>query len=229
VNTLQTACAGSTVVNKGVSGSTATDWNGDTELTDAFAEGSGWTHVWVTLGANDLSLDCSLTKAAIKGRLETTVSLIKAIQSDINIVFTGYCIAAVDESCGLSAYYDKVAVAQREIAAADSAVTFVDIAETCGGTIDPMTNGDSQYFEDDGLHLNQAGYERVWAMSGAQQAFGCNGASPSPSSPSPSSSPTPSPSTDDSDDDSEDVGGLTDSASMGGSLTAVLLVAATVL
>jgi len=125
VNTLQTACAGSTVVNQGVSGSTATEWNGGSDLTDAFAEGSGWTHVWVTLGANDLSLDCSLTKAAIKGRLETTVSLIKAIQSDINIVFTGYCIAAVDESCGLSAYYDKVAVAQREIAAADSAVTFV--------------------------------------------------------------------------------------------------------
>ena len=52
-------------------------------------------------------------------------------------------------------------------------VQFVDISEACGGTFSQV--GDSQYFVDDGLHLNKRGYCAAFSITGVQAALGCTG------------------------------------------------------
>ena len=61
-------CKGSDVINKAVSGSTAYQWRegGKNSVADAFAAaGAGVTHVWASVGGNDVSCNeffcCSLS------------------------------------------------------------------------------------------------------------------------------------------------------------------------
>jgi len=210
---LQDNCAGSTVVNKGASGTTAENWNSNSadcgegancQFSTAFS-GSGWTHAWLSLGANDIwDSGCSISKAQLKSRLESSILAIKAIVPGISIVLTGYPIMAVEAPCTIATFLAVVHGAMEEIAAADGAVTFWDMAELCGGTISPESQGDAQYFVEDGIHMDDNGYQKLWTNSALQLAFGCSGLS------SPSPSPSPSHDNDDADGDDDSASALTD-------------------
>lgn len=201
-NSLQLACGGSTVINKGDGGTKAEQWiaNSGQWIQTAIASGSGWTHVWVSVGMNDLgeNLGCG-NKNLLKSNLSTMVSHIKALAPAAKIVFTGYAVSAADDTCSLSASYNVVDKSMQEIAAADPAVTMASIATAADGLLDPAARaaagcsdalvgsgsgsaligvppcrGDKKYFHGDFIHLNAAGYAKAWATPAVQLAFGCS-------------------------------------------------------
>lgn len=221
-NTLQIACGGSTVINKGDGGTMANQWiaNSGQWIKTAIASSSGWTHVWVSVGMNDLGelLSCG-NKALLKSNLSTVVSHIKTLAPTAKIVFTGYAVSAADDTCSLSASYNVVHKAMQEIAAVDAAVTMASVATAADGLLEPAARakancseavigsgsgspligvppcrGDKKYFHSDFIHLNAAGYAKAWALPAVQLAFGCSTAgpapAPAPATPSPTAAPT---------------------------------------
>lgn len=216
-NTLQLACGGSTVINKGDGGTKAAQWiaNNGTWIKNAIASGTGWTHIWVCLGMNDLSenLGCG-NKSVLKSNLTTVVSHIKALAPTAKIVFTGYTVSPADDTCNIRASYDVVTKSLEEIAAADPAVTMASVATAANGLSTPAARasagcsdalllstsgspqigvtpcrGDRQYFMADFLHLNAAGYAKAWATPAVQLAFGCNASAPPTPTPAPTLAP----------------------------------------
>jgi hypothetical protein len=155
---------------------------------------SGWTHVWVSIGANDLpELGCNAA-ATIKSRLAAAINYIKNEAANVQIVFTGYPISAKPVGCSISQTYANVIVPMQELANADPKVTFEDFGSAsdgvgsptarananCGGSTDPdgvpPCRGNWTYFFEsygDGLHMNKDGFAKAWALPQIQSVFGC--------------------------------------------------------
>lgn len=220
-NTLQDACAGSTVVNKGDAGTKVSAWNASNYalLKNAVNSHKGWTHVWLSIGANDLSEDykCSPAKDALKDGISKLVSEIKKL-TPAKIILTGYTVSPADDTCSVAAMRDNVAQAQKEVAASHPAVTYVSIATAADAVFDKAARaskncneaviltdskspqigvtpcrGAKKWFMADLIHLNAAGYAKAWAMPAVQKAFGCDSSKTPPSPPPPTSPTTPGP------------------------------------
>eukprot|EP00933_Yihiella_yeosuensis_P030932 TRINITY_DN2447_c0_g1_i1.p1 TRINITY_DN2447_c0_g1~~TRINITY_DN2447_c0_g1_i1.p1 ORF type:complete len:397 (-),score=100.18 TRINITY_DN2447_c0_g1_i1:372-1562(-) len=142
-STLQVACKGSTVNNRGAGGTTTRQWlaNDGKWVTEAIATGTGWTHVWVTLGGNDLPVDLNCgrdggAKDAFKSDLSKVISMVKKSTS-AQIVLTGYAVTAADDTCTLEQLRQNILEGQKELAAADPRVTFASVETAAGGIMDP--------------------------------------------------------------------------------------------
>lgn len=219
-NTLQDACAGSTVVNKAVPGSKISNWIfgwKPTNVADAVKSGTGWTHVWMCIGANDFGEDhgCQVSKKdKIKADLKTVIAEVRKLTT-AKIVLTGYAVSPAEDTCSVPAVRESVGKAMKEIASADSTVTLASIATAGGGTNDPAARaaakcddkavtadsfspligvtpcrGDRKFFMNDLIHLNNAGYAKAFAMPAVQAAFGCGPKGPTVA---PTSGPTVAP------------------------------------
>lgn len=153
INTLQVACGGSTVINKAVGGTTISWWmqNNATQLTSAVTSGSGWTHVWLSIGGNDLSIahQCGPSgsgKNAFKANLQGMISKIKTL-TPAQVVLTGYAVTAADDVCSLQEMRENVDAGMREVAAADPRVTFASMAPAAGGLFDPAARAAAKCFD----------------------------------------------------------------------------------
>jgi lysophospholipase L1-like esterase len=143
INTLQVACKGSTVSNQAVGGTYIGWWlaNNATQLKTRINSQTGWTHVWLTIGGNDLSIahQCGpggSGKNAFKGNLTLMISKIKALTS-AQIVLTGYAVSGADDVCSLVEMQQNVDAGMQEVAQADPRVTFASMAPAAGGLISP--------------------------------------------------------------------------------------------
>jgi len=231
-------CKGASFVNMGIGGTTAEQWGaagGGTPCTkdgaeaaccmdgwspdlgdhartckasDAFAYGSGFTHVWVSVGMNDFHYsDCNPNLNRIKADVLRTINNVRAAApAAVQIVLTGYCqplrsICQENESNGPESFASFQAAIGAAVAEAGEGVTFVDSLGACGGS---ATAWSSKTYLKDAYHLNRNGYCATWTMPEVQLALGCqratydcgDGAAASPPSPSPPSVllPPPSPS-----------------------------------
>jgi lysophospholipase L1-like esterase len=201
-NTLQDACGGSTVVNKGDAGTKVSAWNASdfALLKNAVNSQTGWTHVWLSIGANDLSEDykCAPSKGAIKAGITGLINVIKNLTT-AKIVLTGYTVSPADDTCNIAAMRENVGNAMKEVAASDPKVTFVSIATAADAVFDAAARasancseavmltdskspnigktpcrGDKKWFMNDLIHLNAQGYRKAWTLPAVQAAFGCN-------------------------------------------------------
>jgi lysophospholipase L1-like esterase len=143
-NTLQEGCGGSTVTNLAVGATNAkTYWlvNNGSAIKAAVGSSTGWTHVWLAVGGNDLGqihgcgiVKTAATKADIKSDLTEIITIIKSL-TNAQIVFTGYPVTAADNDCTLPQQRDIVAKAMTEIAV-DPKVTWASLAGAADGIID---------------------------------------------------------------------------------------------
>merc|ERR1712032_1662348 len=87
---------------------------------------------------------------------------------------TGYCMPqSGSDGCTTPAKWTFVGAAVKAAADADSAVTFVDGANVCGGST--STWGNKRYFAD-AIHLNNQGYCKMFTQPKVQEFFGCEDA-----------------------------------------------------
>ena len=122
-NRIENVCAGSTVTNLAISGSTAWQWGkgskykpyvpGKTTATDL-----DFTHIWLSVGINDWlapgedkdteapgadAKGCQLSLEQITARIQSAVdatrdAAVKAGIPEVKIILTGYCIPATNEA-----------------------------------------------------------------------------------------------------------------------------------
>lgn len=187
-NYIQDLCAGSTVTNKAISGSTAWSWGeGGTNagaLTEAVeAAGGDPTHVWLSVGGNDYMMPsegadgapgqdagaCKISQEDLNTRMQKAVTNVRAAAPNAKIVLTGYCVPTVPE-CG-GADMTKMQTAGAKMKADNANLEYVDISGSCGGS-SPSTTSDKQYFVD-GIHLNKRGYCKAFSETAVQTAFSC--------------------------------------------------------
>lgn len=183
---LATYCKGATTVNKGVSSSTAKDWGdkstscptgGDASCNavEAFDSqfGSGYTHLSMSVGANDyMDGTCVMPSAELTAHVTKAIdSARSAAPSGIKIVLHSYCTPTNEAAPGCT-LAKGVTMNSAIKAAADAAsdVTFVDGTEDCGGTATSWSPGT---YHADAIHLNQKGYCKTFTRADVQAAYGC--------------------------------------------------------
>ena len=191
---LQEDCEGSSVTNRGSSGSTAAEWGGEDDeccsAADAFEEDS-FSHAWISVGGNDMlrpGCDADGAQAAVPGALESAMRAFADAGPGVPKLVLGYsAVAADEEGCGPA----DVARLNAQIEAAAAAyddVTFVDVLETLGGS---ATEYSSERFYDDAIHPNRDGYEVLFKLPEVQAFFGCGGAESTPAPEEPAPAPAP--------------------------------------
>jgi len=197
-------CAGATVVNRAISGTTAVQWGaagggtscevgsgccsdggGSCQASNAFSAtyGTGYTHVWIGLGGNDFleAPGCAMSPTELETHLRAVVREVKTAAtgaglSGIQIFATGYCqaIEPVGSCSTPETGAATISQAWAVVAAAEPNVTFVDSLDKCGGSASTWSSGD---YHVDNIHLNNRGYCRVWTMPAVQLLLGCGAAS----------------------------------------------------
>ena len=187
---LQEDCEGSSVTNRGSSGSTAAEWGGEDDeccsAADAFEEAS-FSHAWISVGGNDMlrpGCDADGAQAAVPGALESAMRAFEDAGPGVPKLVLGYsAVAADEEGCG-PADVARLNAQIEEAAAAYDDVTFVNVLETLGGS---ATEYSSERFYDDAIHPNRDGYEVLFKLPEVQAFFGCGGAesTPAPEEPAP--------------------------------------------
>lgn len=195
-NYLALDCDGTTVVNRGVGDSTAAEWAGGycdndagwysfkdgqgCSATDAFSSkyGSGYTRVWFSIGGNDyIYSGCMMPELYLIRLIKSAIVKIRdAAPQGAKILMTGYCIPPGPlKMLGglLCSDPHQIKNLNGAIKAACHQIpecTFVDATSACGGS-------DTRFSEPklfaDGIHVNQFGYSRIFAMPGVQSFFGC--------------------------------------------------------
>jgi len=194
-------CPGKTVVNRGVGGSTAVEWGTGVETTDkckakpascsaasAFSAtfGKGYSKAWLSVGGNDyLWSNCnSASKDAIVENVKATITsvLAAATTPGFTILVTGYGAASsgmdiIPDCKATSMALLKQAIQEAVAASPAGKVTFVDVLSTFGGSA--TTYSAAKWYADP-IHLNKAGYDKMFQLPAVQSFFGCdntNGAS----------------------------------------------------
>ena len=186
--TLSTYCKGATTINQGTSSSTASHWitgscpdlgePGACNMTQAFASGTGFTHVVISIGGNDfLDTDgCMMKRAAVKAQVSLVVNAARqAGPAGMRILLVGYCmptqpVADCEEQSRILELNGGIA----EAAAAAADVTYLDGTYKCGGTESTWSPGTHHQ---DSIHLNAKGYCNFWTMPATQSALDCGVAS----------------------------------------------------
>lgn len=176
-------CAGSTVVNKGVTGSTAAQWirgycPSGCNFTEAFSPdyGSGYTHAWVSIGGNDyLDSGCMLKGADLTRRIQKFYDeLRKYAPPGIKIVQWSYVTPSESLPIGSCSHGPDLMVpgasAVEEAAKANPDVTYVDVKHATGST---PTTFSPKATHADNMHLNSKGYCKVFSSPKMQEALQC--------------------------------------------------------
>jgi len=189
-------CSGKSVVNLGISGSTAHEFftgKAETEgcidsnvcsAKNAFKSkyGSGYTHVWLSVGGNDwLGAACD---SYIESTLEDEISgVIDSVFNEspdkgIKILITGYGYPS--ESVGDcpkgNEKVDRLHKAIKQAAVkngnSDSILFVQATLELFGGSTSNYS--DDKWFAD-AIHLNEAGYEKLFSLAEIQDFLQCDG------------------------------------------------------
>ena len=186
-------CSGATVVNQGISGSTAAQWGatGGTQCgndaccgengaycsaANAFSSqfGSGYTHAWIGVGGNDLldSAGCSKTTQELTTLFTNVVNEVKSsMPTGLKILATGYCQTTSGYSdCTEMSAITRIHDAWRSVAATDTDVTFISSLTSCGGS---LTSWSPSTYHRDQIHFNNKGYCKIWTMPEVQSFLGC--------------------------------------------------------
>eukprot|EP00930_Biecheleria_cincta_P014106 TRINITY_DN12267_c0_g1_i1.p1 TRINITY_DN12267_c0_g1~~TRINITY_DN12267_c0_g1_i1.p1 ORF type:complete len:332 (+),score=31.73 TRINITY_DN12267_c0_g1_i1:49-1044(+) len=206
---LASVCAGSTVVNRGASGSTAVQWTTGScpdiqrtegrqcSLADAFSNqwGSGYTHAILFLPYNDYMNDgCAMSRAQVSSLVRDALAAVKSAAPDgMRILMTGYCVPSASIEEGSCTNPDMMVALNGGIKDAcdvEAACTFVDATSVCGGNTSAWST--ATYFEDN-IHINEEGYARLFSTAGVQSALSCGGAPPPSPTPTTTASPSPVP------------------------------------
>jgi len=192
---LAKSCSGKSVINLGVSGSTANEFftgqaetggciDGDVcSAKDAFKSnyGSGYTHVWLSVGGNDwLGAQCD---ADIESTLEDKISGVidsvfkESPKGGIKLLITGYGYPsdAVGECPKGNEKVDRLQNAIQQAAVnnvnADSILFVQATLELFGGS---TTNYSDKKWFADAIHLNEAGYKKLFSLVEIQDFLKCN-------------------------------------------------------
>merc|ERR1712146_63698 len=140
---------------------------------DGFSCGTEYTHIYLSIGGNDVLGSCGIAKSVVQSNIEQVISLVQAkAPNDAKIVLSGYAVPSSEFDCSDFSLVQSLLNAAVAGAAAAKGVTYVE-ATKVGGS-DGTSRSNPCYFAD-AIHLNARGYQKLWCMSGMQSAFGCTG------------------------------------------------------
>jgi hypothetical protein len=177
-------CAGKTVLNRGVDGSTAAQWAAGScpglplgcSAAAAFQGVVGVKSVWFSIGGNDfLKSGCMSTGAQISQVVKLALSALKVAAPKVKILMTGYstpqpAVAKAIPSCNSPVLIGTLNDAIKAACTANPACKCVDAVSACGGS--RATFSHPQYFQD-AMHMNQMGYQSLFRMPGVQKVLSC--------------------------------------------------------
>jgi len=179
-SSLGVSCGGSVVANEGKGGSKAYQWsNASTycSVPDSIA-GRNFTHVWLSIGGNDFKEGwCSTSETfldTLEANIVATIELVREELPGVPILMTGYAIPAApinEDVCALPSELEPLQLTIQRACTATNA-TFIDVAETLGGSFEMETSSSWTYFADS-QHPNDLGYQTIFSMPEIQAFFGC--------------------------------------------------------
>lgn len=169
------------ITNNGKSGSTAKQWASGDLAVQSFTDAKyDYDHVWLSIGGNDFNCDPSYHEE-IAGYILEVISDIFASSSNDNmeVLYTGYGYPSEDicksgDSATTIALLDHLASLIRtkiEKSSYSEKVKVMDIASMFV-TEDSSPFSDKEWYADD-IHINEAGYEKLFSTRAAQEFFGC--------------------------------------------------------
>lgn len=166
------------LTNNGDSGSTAAGWASSGNAGKAFDNPKyEYDHVWLSIGGNDfIGKACDDSEKLISQNIITVISQIVEATSndDLKILYCGYGYPSMDP-CGKGmGVFDDLNNEIRE-AIEDSPyaekVQYVDISSEFV-TAESSPVSDMQWYAD-AIHVNEAGYVKLFSMQVMQEFFGC--------------------------------------------------------
>mmetsp|Transcript_867 Transcript_867/g.1294 ORF Transcript_867/g.1294 Transcript_867/m.1294 type:complete len:298 (-) Transcript_867:111-1004(-) len=166
------------LTNKGDSGSTAAEWASSGNAGKAFENPKyEYDHVWLSIGGNDfIGKACDDSEKLISENIVTVISQIVEATSndDLNILFCGYGYPSADPcGKGMGVFDDLNNEIRKAIEDSPYAekVQYVDISsEFVTAESNPVS--DKQWYADT-IHINEAGYVKLFSMEVMQEFFGC--------------------------------------------------------
>jgi len=185
-DTVDQFCGNAKSTNRGVGGTTATQWQTRDQDSDLYVptaikseSGSCFDVVFVSLGANDqLETECTENLSAIRSRVASVLAQINKVCPSSTIYMTGYPTPRYDfEECGNVA---KGADTRKylndplkEACAAANKCKYDDASNIAGGSDSKLSPG--QYHVDV-VHINSRGYCKLWERESFRNVMGCTGA-----------------------------------------------------
>ena len=184
------------LTNNGISGSTAKEWASGENAVESFQKAKyDYDYVWISLGGNDFNCDKSIHDDIADNILKVITDVFESSNNDdIKVLYTGYGYPS-ENICGggsgvdVTPIFDDLSTTVREkiekSSYADKVLT-IDILSLFV-TKDSEPYSDKAWYADD-IHINEAGYAKLFSKSELQQFFGCSGGSYDEGSPPASSS-----------------------------------------
>eukprot|EP00980_Cylindrotheca_fusiformis_P001208 scaffold328_cov130-Cylindrotheca_fusiformis.AAC.22 len=185
---LRQLCGGSSdvpsleVQNDSQSGSTAAEWVSQTKEVVQSSSLQNVDYVWLSVGRKDfLDSRCEIEVAAQVA--ENVVDILSQIvaatnSTDLKILYPSY-IYPPDDVCGyattaalLDAQNELIQDAIRNSNYSDY-VTLIDVSDEFV-TAQSAPLSDAKWYEEEAMHLNQNGYNKLLSNASIQQFFGCS-------------------------------------------------------
>jgi len=185
-DTVDQFCGNVKSTNRGVGGTTATQWQTRDQDSDLYVptaiksdSGSCFDVVFVSLGANDqLETQCTENLSAIQSRVASVLAQINKVCPSSAIYMTGYPTPRYDfEECeNVRKGADTRKHLNDPLKAACAAArkcTFDDAANIAGGSDSKPSPGPHHV---DVVHMNSRGYCKLWERDSFRNMMGCAGA-----------------------------------------------------
>ena len=182
------------VANHGIAGSTAAGWASSGKAKDAFTNPKyDYRYVWLSIGGNDFLGSCDDNGSISQNILSVISDVIDSSSNEkLEILYTGYGYPTKDGCGGGTGPYDALNLSIRnaiENSSYAGRVTYVDISSEFV-TAQSYPFSDKQWYADN-IHINEAGYIKLYSIEAIQDFFECASTARTTSSPSSSHTTTP--------------------------------------
>lgn len=166
------------ITNNGKAGSTAKQWaSGELAIASFTNAKYDYDHVWLSIGGNDFNCDQSYHDEIAQNILNVISDIFESSSNDqMKVLYTGYGYPSEDICNGkgtVSLFDNLSSVIQSKIQKSSYAkkVKVMDIS-LMFVTEDSKPYSDKEWYADD-IHINEAGYKKLFSSSSAQEFFGC--------------------------------------------------------
>lgn len=168
------------VRNEGRPGSTAEEWAQNEDAVRPFNR-EDYDYVWLSVGGNDfLESSCnSAFRAEISANIVRVIAKIVGATENENlkILFFGYSVPPLD-LCGggtTPGLYDSQTSFTRLAIETSEWADYVEVIDISDVFVTPESTpfSDDQWYDDTNVHLNDAGYEKLFSLESIQDFFGC--------------------------------------------------------
>jgi lysophospholipase L1-like esterase len=167
------------ITNNGKAGSTAKQWASGELAVESFTNAKyDYDHVWLSIGGNDFNCDQSYHDEIAQNILNVITDIFESSSNDqMEVLYTGYGYPSQDicNGQGTVSLFDHLSSAIRSKIQKSSYAKKVKVMDISSMFVTQGSSpySDKEWYADD-IHINEAGYEKLFSSSSAQEFFGCD-------------------------------------------------------